>query len=188
MRADRTVSCPVEACVLAGGLSTRMGLNKASVRLRGRSLLGWAKLAPKELGFKIRVIGRDLVARCGPLGGVYTALRTTDCSWAVFLSCDMPFVGVGLLERLSLSSRKGSCAFVEADCYAGFPFILSRATLGLVEQMIAERQYSLQELARRSGAERLNVAEAESWRMTNVNTPEMFEVARLLARAHCAGS
>lgn len=167
--------------MLAGGLSTRMGLNKANLRLRGRSLLSWAKLAPNELGFKVRVIRKDLVARCGPLGGVYTGLRTSDSPWVMFLSCDMPFVGASLLERLSRWSVNGRCAFVEMDSYAGFPFVLSRGSLGLAEEMIAERQYSLQELARRCDGKRLSVPKVESWRMTNVNTPEMWERAKSLA-------
>lgn len=159
-------------------------MNKATMRLRGRSLLGWAKWSAKELGLKVRVIDKDLVDRCGPLGGVYTALRTSTYPWVVFLSCDMPFVGKGLLEQLLSGSRNEQCTFMEVDSYAGFPFVLSRGTLVHVEQMIGEGQYSLQDLVGRCGAKMLKVVEEERWRMTNVNTPEMWERARLLARVY----
>ncbi len=169
----------IEACVLAGGLSTRMGQDKSALRLRGRSLLAWAKTPAMALGLRPRVIRIDLVDRCGPIGGVYTALRTTSCSWVLFLSCDMPFLGIRIVEQLMSASRRRECAFFEMNSYVGFPFVLSRGMLEVTDAMIAAGRYSMQELAVRSGALKFQVPEGDHWRMSNINTPEMLEWAKL---------
>jgi molybdopterin-guanine dinucleotide biosynthesis protein A len=76
----------IEACILAGGLSSRMGREKAQLKLAGRTLLAHVKKVAREACLPVRVIRRDLVARCGPLGGVYTALRTSHAKTVVFLA------------------------------------------------------------------------------------------------------
>src|SRR5213593_339204 len=90
----------VEICILAGGLSTRMGRDKARVRLGGRTLLGHVRANAMQSGLPVRVLRKDLIARCGPLGGIYSALRTTRRAAVLFLACDMPFVSAALLRSL----------------------------------------------------------------------------------------
>ena len=96
----RRKSYAIEACILAGGLSSRMGTDKARLRLGRKTLLGHVRAAARAAGLPLRVIRRDIVPRCGPLGGVYTALRSTRAEAVMFLSCDMPFVTGELLQRL----------------------------------------------------------------------------------------
>ena len=86
----------VSVSILAGGLSSRLGRDKARVRLGRRTLLAHVRRAAKELGLPVRVIRRDLVPRCGPLGGVFTALKTSRADAELFLACDMPFVSASL--------------------------------------------------------------------------------------------
>src|ERR1700691_5640250 len=90
----------MEICILAGGLSTRMGRDKARLRLGGKTLLRRVRDVAAQTQWPARGIRRDLVARCGPLGGVYTALQTTSADNVLFLACDMPFVTIELVERL----------------------------------------------------------------------------------------
>src|SRR5436309_2246159 len=89
-----------EICILAGGLSQRMGCDKARLRLGPRTMLGQIQATARTTGWPVRVIGRDLVPRCGPLGGIYSALETTQRDAILFLACDMPFVGTEILGRL----------------------------------------------------------------------------------------
>ena len=63
-------------------------------------MLGHVRAAAKATGWPVRVIRRDLVERCGPLGGIYTALKTSEAAVEVFLACDMPFVSTELLRQL----------------------------------------------------------------------------------------
>jgi len=103
-----------EICILAGGLSSRMGRDKSRLRLGGRTLLAHVRATAKMIGLPHRIIRRDLVAHCGPLGGLYTALVTSRADATLFLSCDMPFVSAGLLEMLVRKARHNENAlFVE---------------------------------------------------------------------------
>src|SRR2546430_17716334 len=88
----------IEICLLAGGQSRRMGRDKSRLKLGRRTLLGHIRAEAKTLGLPVRVIRRDLVPRCGPLGGIYTALKSTRADGVLFLACDMPFVRAALLK------------------------------------------------------------------------------------------
>src|SRR5678815_5236223 len=82
----------IGVCILAGGLSSRMGKDKARLRLSGRSLLGHARRVAAEAGLACRVVVKDAVSRCGPLGGICTCLASSRAEAEIFLACDMPFI------------------------------------------------------------------------------------------------
>ncbi len=86
----------VNGIVLAGGLSTRMGRDKALLPWQGRTLLEHMRGLLMQAGAReVWVSGNypafggvpDRVARCGPLGGLYSvAMRMPDgpawwCRW-----------------------------------------------------------------------------------------------------------
>src|SRR5262245_26747021 len=82
----------LEICILAGGLSKRMGRNKSRLSLGNITMLGHIRKTAEATGLPVRVIRRDCVPKCGPLGGIYTALKTTEADAILFLACDMPLV------------------------------------------------------------------------------------------------
>ena len=178
--ADQTI--PAEIVILAGGLSKRMGRDKAGLRLGGRTLLAHVKAVAGRMNLPTRVIRRDLVERCGPLGGIHAALKSTTAEVVVFLSCDMPFVGVRLLrDLLSRSERRALAVFCVTAEGVGFPFALRRMALPAVEAQLEARQLSLQRLAARLGADRFRPPPSAD--LFNVNTPEEWAVARERWRA-----
>jgi len=172
----------VEVVILAGGLSSRMGRDKARLRLGGRPLLGWVRAAARASGWRVRVIRRDLVPRCGPLGGVWTAFQRSRVRRLVFLSCDMPFVSPALIR--AVAERKDKAVFVETAEGAGFPFALDRACFPTVEQALAEKRFSLQALARCLRARKLRLPRRRQGELRNLNTPEDCARARASQRAN----
>ena len=169
----------MEIFILAGGLSTRMGRDKARLRLGGRTLLAHVRSQAGQLGWPVRVVRRDVVPRCGPLGGVVTALRRTRAATVLFLSCDMPFVPATLMARvLAKLGPKAKATFVHEDGLAGFPFALRRECLTLVEAQVSGKQFSLQRLAAVLDARRVRVTRQEVTALFNVNTPEEWAEAR----------
>ena len=119
MNADLT------AIVLAGGLSRRLGRNKALERVggellihrvlsrvgevAGETLLVVANLeqaAALPLPSEVRVV-TDAYPDSGSLGGIYTGLRAANSRWGLAVACDMPFLNVPLLRRL-IELRPGS--------------------------------------------------------------------------------
>ncbi len=162
--------------ILAGGLSARMGRDKSKVRLGRSTLLGHVRASASELKLPIRVIRKDIVARSGPLGGIYTALATSRAQAELFLSCDMPFVSSQLLRRIVAASRAGEHAvFTTDDAGVGFPSLLPVHTLGTVESQIKGGDLSLQSLADAVKARRLFAKPNE---LLNINTPQDLEFAR----------
>jgi molybdenum cofactor guanylyltransferase len=162
-----------EICILAGGSSSRMGRDKGGLRWRGKSLLQHVRAVARQSPWPTRVIRRDILARCGPLGGVYTALKTTRHDAVLFLACDMPFITRELIGRFV--TLKGP-AFAHGTEGAGFPFLLPRSALSLVEKQIAARRYSLQSLARRCRARKVQATGA-THELFNINTREDWKLA-----------
>jgi molybdopterin-guanine dinucleotide biosynthesis protein A len=161
-----------------------MGRNKAALRLGGRTLLGHVRAAAKQLGLPVRVIRQDLIPGCGPLGGVHTALTTSRAAGSLFLSCDMPFVSVELLRRALRHFSGGPPAlFVRDEQGVGFPFLLRRDCLPVVERQLAGKRFSLQRLARTLRAKTLRPARGLVPDLFNVNTPADWQQARKLWRA-----
>ena len=156
-----------------------MGRDKARIRVGPRTLLGHARLTARESGLPVRVIRRDLVPRRGPLGGVYTALTTSQAEDLLFLSCDMPFVSAGLLRTLiSRFQRQKGSWFVSRDRVPGFPFLLQRADLVAVERQLRSGAFSVRRLVKALKAHTFDPTGFSGREFLNVNTPHELKIAR----------
>lgn len=116
--------------VLAGGASRRMGRDKALLPLgdatmieqiaaKVRAVAGDVTLigSPEKYGHLGFLVVPDEIENCGPLGGLYTALRLTNAEWNVLVACDMPNVTEAFLEAL-FEAAEGSdrdCVVPEMD-------------------------------------------------------------------------
>jgi molybdopterin-guanine dinucleotide biosynthesis protein A len=107
----------VGAAILAGGLSRRMGDNKALLRLEegGSTIIevAVARLAeaglppptvitnsPKDYSFLGLECVPDDIKGAGALGGLLTALSHTQHERVLVVACDMPELNVGLLRYM----------------------------------------------------------------------------------------
>ena len=158
-----------------------MGRDKSRLRLGKVSLLTRLRSLARTLQLPARVIRRDLVPRCGPLGGIFTALKTTATDATIFLSCDMPFVTTSLLEELlTKSTRSKRSVFVEGNGVVGFPFLLFRESVSLVAEQLSRSEFSLQQLARACKAKMIHLPRHREWELLNVNSPADWQRARAL--------
>jgi molybdopterin-guanine dinucleotide biosynthesis protein A len=92
--------------ILAGGRSSRMGRDKATLEINGVTMIDRAVALLRSVGLEAVVIGspaeftRRVDSRAiaddwpgaGPLGGIATALRHTQSPWNLVLACDMPYL------------------------------------------------------------------------------------------------
>jgi molybdopterin-guanine dinucleotide biosynthesis protein A len=178
----------VEICILAGGLSKRMGRDKSRLRLGSTTMLGHIRKGAQLTGFPVRVIRRDCVPNCGPLGGVYTALKGTRAEAVLFLACDMPLITTELIQFVALqyagyakAAIRGAL-FIRSGGRPGFPFVLPRESVEAVHQQIGQGELSLQSLANALRATILPLKRPWSRLLFNVNTPEEWAVVRRLER------
>ncbi len=105
--------------ILAGGESSRMGVDKGLLEIAGEPMiLRAAQLVESVAGAQPVVVGtpekyRDLGLRaiaddwpgCGPLGGIATALRASDADWNLVVACDLPYLTREWLEYLLQRAR-----------------------------------------------------------------------------------
>ena len=175
------VSSPIncEVCILAGGLSTRMGRDKSRLRLDHRTMLTRVRAAARRLDLPLRVIRRDLKPGCGPLGGIYTALKSSCADTVLFLACDMPFVSAALLRSLPRHLRHNTtAATVMLDGQPGFPLLLRTSALPVVADQIQRSRLSLHALVQLLKAKPVQLPRRLAWELMNVNTPADWAMAR----------
>ncbi len=174
---------PCAVAILAGGLSSRMGHDKASLRSGEVSLLERIHSNAQSLGYPVHVIAHDIVPRCGPLGGIFTAFASIQAESILFLPCDMPFVSPALL-RLVAAPLSGSHLgrFVEANGQVGFPFQLRSGTEPIVRDHLEKGAYSINELADAIEADRIMIPKAWRHEIFNINRPEDWEAALEMMR------
>ena len=168
-----------EICILAGGLSERMGRDKARLRLGPKTIVSQIRANVRRAGCPVRVIRRDLVPRCGPVGGVYTALKTTKRHVVLFLACDMPFIGIEVLHRLLDEYHSTRQAiFTSYSGRAGFPFVLPRWRIGDVARQIDRGEFSLQALVKYLRGRIIGIPQRLATQLPNVNTPREWQSAK----------
>ena len=101
------------AVILAGGKSQRMGEDKAFLDLEGQPFIEHILQVVKGLTQEVMVIANtkqydsldvpiypDLIEDCGPVGGIYTAMKRVKTPYFLVLSCDIPLLRVAVLEHL----------------------------------------------------------------------------------------
>ena len=92
--------------VLAGGLSSRMGYDKASLMRKNQSMLDFSVDLLSQCSLnKIVVSGDkydipDTVGELGPLGGIYSVLTALNPSSILVIPIDMPLMTLNLLKQL----------------------------------------------------------------------------------------
>ena len=191
-------------CIQAGGISSRMGQNKALMRFNGQILIerilgrvqGLADEVlvitnePEPLRFLgVRLVG-DLRPGLGKLGGLYTALGVAGQPLVGVIACDMPFVNARLLSL--------ECDLLERE---GVDVVIPRSPAGLEPQHAVYRRHTCLPAVERALAagkqrmiswfdevavreltfEEIRAVDPEGTAFINVNTPEEFQKAEALA-------
>jgi molybdopterin-guanine dinucleotide biosynthesis protein A len=155
-----------------------MGRDKARLRIGSKTLLGHIQGEALKLRLPVRIIRRDLVPRCGPLGGIYTALKTSAAEAELFLACDMPFVSAGLLESLvEFWTTERRPAFIVSQRTAGFPFVVPVEAFEIVENQMLKKIFSLQKLAEVLKGRLMHAPVEHEEELFNVNTSAEWRAA-----------
>jgi molybdopterin-guanine dinucleotide biosynthesis protein A len=106
------------AFILAGGKSSRMGEDKAFLRLGQETLLSRTLNLVRSLTPNVRIVGEtakfaklgpvieDLCPERGPLGGIHAALLSTKTALNLMLAVDTPFIESSFLEFVISEARR----------------------------------------------------------------------------------
>lgn len=118
----------ITASILAGGLSRRMGFNKAFIKLNGQTIIERSVKLLSSIFDEVDIIANDAglyeglgvkvrpdeIKEAGSLGGVYTALLHSPAERVFVTACDMPYLDAGAVEATVRLSD---------DCDVAAPFI-----------------------------------------------------------------
>ena len=199
----------MEGFVLAGGASRRMGRDKSTLVIGGRTLIEIAAMALSGVADPIRVVGNLAAGQTslpiipdeeigggarGAIVGLYTAAKYAGTEWIAVLACDLPFVSSELLVRMSTAIAKVGKETVAAllpeqpdgriQPLCGF-YRAAATRLG-IEELLSEDNWRLQRLAERLDTHIVpftDIADlpgSERFFM-NLNSPEDHQAALRLA-------
>ena len=183
--------------ILAGGRSRRMGQNKALLRVAGKALIEHVVDAvrhqveelmvisnqPEAFAFLNLPIYRDAVTSCGPLAGIYTALKHARAERCLVVACDLPFLSAGLIQFLRENAGPEDVLVFESESGVQ-PLCASyrRTCLPLIERQIAAGAYKVADFLEQVKTRRVRLdaklAFYDDHLFFNVNTPEELERAR----------
>lgn len=157
-----------------------MGRDKSHLRVGGRTMLANVRLAARSAGLPVRVIRRDIIPRCGPIGGIFTGLKSSRAAVVVVLPCDMPFlVSAPIRSVISALRARDKAVFTSVGGLAGFPCVLRRhVALPIVEAQIAGLRNSIQSLAKALHARLICPSRRWISRLENINTRSELQIAR----------
>ncbi|CAN5651333.1 molybdenum cofactor guanylyltransferase [soil metagenome] len=206
-----TLGLEIEGFILAGGVSTRMGKEKAHLNLAGKTFLMRAASALRAVAPDVSLIGgnsdtdlglpvlpdvyaSEAIEKRASVIGLHAALVYSKAAWTAVLACDLPFVTGELMKRLvELGNTErgvsGAVIPVQPDGMIQ-PFCAlynTHVCLPLVERMLAEGSRRAQEIVGRLPAryvkfsEVSDLADAEKF-FFNVNTPQDLRMAVELER------
>ena len=195
----------LNAYILAGGASSRMGSDKGLLTLNGETLIQHAVALLQPIAVEVKLVGdhphlerfgsviRDRFPGCGPLAGIHAALLDSNTEWNLIYAVDQ--VAAPELLRLLVEHAEDA----PQDCSIVVPEIESRpqplcALYRKPFSQIAERALGIGEfkIDRLFGSANALILREDDYRsagiaptLWNINTPQEFsEVKRKLEVSH----
>ena len=185
----------MSAVILAGGKSSRMGRDKALLKLGAKTLLenllavvnplfkeslvivdNRAKLEGLHLeGAKIQ---EDWVKGQGPLAAIYTGLLYSRHAASCVLTCDMPLIDQSILMDLVELWEEDQDVICFKDPGGNdqpFPGIYSRLSRHLMRLLLDRGENSMKRYFQVAIVKPCVLAEARAELLTNMNSPEDYE-------------
>jgi molybdopterin-guanine dinucleotide biosynthesis protein A len=186
------MTTPLYGLVLAGGRSTRMQRDKASLAYHGRTQLEWAmelitpfverafvSVRPDQASDSVRAKFAQVVdahENLGPIAGIVAAQTAhPDVAWLV-LACDLPFLDAATLKHLVWARREDRPATAYRSSHDGLPeplcAIYEPASREAIMGYVATGKNCPRKFLIRSEAHLIE--EPNPRALDNVNTPEEY--------------
>jgi molybdopterin-guanine dinucleotide biosynthesis protein A len=159
-----------DKALLAVGNSTLLEVIAARVSAAAGSVMVIG--SPERYAFLGLPVQADLISDCGPLAGVYTALKTSQADWNLVVACDMPNVTAGFLSSLLDAAEAADAAVLAPATLDGLhPLcaVYHRRALPGVRSLIERRSFKMHDALNDLQAVHWPIADASL--LENINTP-----------------
>lgn len=178
--------------VLAGGKSQRMGEDKAFLELNGQSFLQGILQLVKGLTKEVMVIAntkeyealdipvyQDVIKDCGPVGGIYTAMKMAKTPYLLVLSCDIPLLNVAVLEHLIEKSLLCDVNILTTEeHWHPLTAIYNSKTIPMFKNALDTKKLKLRSLLSLMELHQIPCPEALIPCLSNINTPNDLKKVR----------
>ena len=167
--------------ILAGGLSTRMGSDKAALRRNQQTMKDFSRALLSALGLDVVVAGGasgipDLIPGGGPLAAIYSVLHTIKPSALLVLPVDMPLLTTTVLGALLEEGEKTGLPVCYEGCYLPLYLPVTQSLQDYLDIAFTEGSDQLRSLKRMLAAlngRQLPITDADA--LLNANTPEEWQ-------------
>jgi len=148
----------VTIVILAGGMSSRFGSNKALERWQENTVIEGIiqkeRMACPDLALSVRQPDEfvqidipkisDVIKDKGPLGGLYSALAGCKTKWVMLIACDMPLIETRLIKyMLSIPARTQIIIPWMNGRFEPLHAVYNRSLLPLVKVLIQRGRLSM---------------------------------------------
>ena len=182
----------MKAIVLAGGKSSRMGQDKALMKINGKAMMqyvidnlsqafGEVFISGNRLDYPVSMkVIKDVNEQKGPMGGIRSALAY--CGQDIFVcSCDMLFVSPELIRNMLQRKEEGKISIAQ---YSGkiYPVlgIYPYAVLEALTESIENDDLKMTRFLEQQNARYIQYDESFKHQFLNINTLENFRNAELI--------
>jgi molybdopterin-guanine dinucleotide biosynthesis protein A len=142
----------ITGIILAGGKSTRMGVNKSFLKIGEQTIV--ERIAdlmksvfadviiisntPDDYKFLNLPVYEDVYKGKGPIGGIHSGLKNSNAEKNLFISCDVPLMNKGTIEYLAnYETDKPIRVFRTKGFIQPLPGMYDRRLLDTLEQILS---------------------------------------------------
>lgn len=182
--------------ILAGGMSRRMGANKALIKINDETIIQRTVRIFKDIfnetiiianepllyqGLSTRVYA-DIHKDTGSLGGIYTALSLSAGSHVFVAACDMPFINKNAIQKV-IENPAGDAVipFIQGRFHP-MHALYSKSCMRQIEALIKEKDLRLSSLIEKIHVKKLTEHDFPAIdiraSVENINTKEELERIR----------
>lgn len=130
----------------------------------------------EEMGLTVIV---DIYDNIGPIGGMYSSLKSCKEEYLFITACDMPFINKDLINELKQNMKKGIDIVLFSKKGLLYPLggIYSKNVVPFMEKLINNREYKPLKLIRNSNFIELFLEDTNlsDDAFKNINTPDEYD-------------
>lgn len=185
----------VTGVILAGGLSKRMGQNKALLPLNGIKIIQSISNVLTKLFKEVLIVTnspemyqflplqkvRDIIPGSGALAGIHSALYHSSAPYVFAVACDMPFLHKGLISYIN-SVREDYDIVVPVSSFGLEPLhaLYSTTTFEVIDKALKKGQKQIVSVfdrlrVKRVFPDKIAQIDPEFKSFWNLNTPEDYK-------------
>ncbi len=184
----------ITGIILSGGKSSRMGTEKGLIVHKGKKLIEYSIEALQSICDQLVIssnqdcysflnlpIVTDEIKNCGPIGGIYSCMKSEEADFYAVISCDVPNVPVNLFVDLLSNIKEADfiCPVDEIDRRQPLISVFKSSCLPTIEKELLSGNYKMMKLLDLLHGKTFPITDDlpyyNSKLLSNANSPQDFD-------------